>query len=219
MQKIRSSLAKLTKTVFAYGVLICMIAFVIFGLGIAPLANRLPFELVSLSPSKPSVLRQTNPCMPKVITQILHDDSHIYLMYGSIGVVQIYGIDGTYKYTIGIEKPTRRMSQLATHDGYIYIHVDGGNLYVFQEDEFRFYLKASEANELAKTINFGERSDSYSIRFCSIWHRDESGSTCVIVRPVWTGFFQYSRGITIACWFVWMTTLITVLIKAKISEE
>lgn len=216
-RKLRLRIRNTYAGIVLYALLIVAIYVPIALFVVEPTVHTTPRELLPSRPDKPCVIRQESYCMPKIVTQVLHDDNNIYLMYGNIGVVQVFDLNGSYEYSIGIYKPRKHSSWLAIQDGYLYIQVNAGNLYAFQNGELQYYLSWDEAKELSESIDFADNSEIYDVRFNSIWRLEGVDSFPIVIRPFWMGFFQISQKLALVLWTAAVISFVSLFVIRKVN--
>lgn len=130
------------------------------------------------------------------ISQIVSDDSNLYVLYGQYGVVQVYSLDGAYRYTISICDHANGRTEIAVLRNRLYICDKVSNLYIFEDGVLTEYLDRTESYEARRSLPLGVWDLDYCVKAGSIWYApDGVSSHCVVQRPAWLGLYQ-NDGIT-----------------------
>ena len=130
------------------------------------------------------------------ISQIVSDDSNLYVLYGQYGVVQVYSLDGAYRYTISVCDHANGRTEIATLRNRLYICDKVSNLYVFEDGVLTEYLDRTESYETRRNLPFGAWDSDYAVKEGAVWYAPGGvPSHCVVQRPGWLGLYQ-NDGIT-----------------------
>lgn len=130
------------------------------------------------------------------ISQIVSDDSNLYVLYGQYGVVQVYSLDGAYRYTISICDHANGRTEIAVLRNRLYICDKVSNLYIFEDGVLTEYLDRTESYEARRNLPLGAWDSDYAVKAGSVWYAPGGvPSHCVVQRPAWLGLYQ-NDGIT-----------------------
>ena len=130
------------------------------------------------------------------ISQIVSDDSNLYVLFGRYGVVQVYSLDGAYRYTISICDHANGRTEIAVLRNRLYICDKVSNLYIFEDGVLTKYLDRTESYETRRNLPLGAWDSDYAVKAGSVWYAlDGVPSHCVVQRPGWLGLYQ-NDGIT-----------------------
>lgn len=130
------------------------------------------------------------------ISQIVSDDSNLYVLYGQYGVVQVYSLDGAYRYTISVCDHANGRTEIAVLGNRLYICDKVSNLYIFEDGVLTEYLDRTESYEIRRNLPLGAWDSDYAVKEGSVWYAPEGvPSHCVVQRPGWLGLYQ-NDGIT-----------------------
>ena len=130
------------------------------------------------------------------ISQIVYDDSDLYVLYGQYGVVQVYSLDGAYRYTISVCDHANGRTEIAVLGNRLYICDKVSNLYIFEDGVLTEYLDRKESYEARRNLPLGAWDPDYAVKAGSVWYAPEGvPSHCVVQRPEWLGLYQ-NDGIT-----------------------
>lgn len=130
------------------------------------------------------------------ISQILSDDSNLYVLYGQYGVVQVYSLNGAYRYTISVCDYANGRTEIAVLRNRLYICDKVSNLYIFEDGVLTEYLDRTESYETRRTLLLGAWDPDYAVKAGSVWYAPGGvPSRCVVQRPGWLGLYQ-NDGIT-----------------------
>ena len=153
-----------------------------------------PPSLVAYGEGTPVVTVRENDFLCTGISQVLPDDENLYVLFGEYGVVQVYTLDGTYRYTISVYNHANGRTEIAVLKNRLYIEDKKSNLYVFENGSLVQYLDRSESYETRRFLPFGAWDQDYMVRAGSVWYApDGVESHCVVQRPVWLGLYQNGR--------------------------
>ena len=130
------------------------------------------------------------------ISQIVSDDSNLYVLYGQYGVVQVYSLDGAYRYTISVCDHANGRTEIAVLGNRLYICDKVSNLYIFEDGVLTEYLDRTESYETRRNLPLGAWDSDYAVKEGSVWYAPGGvPSHCVVQRPGWLGLYQ-NDGIT-----------------------
>ena len=130
------------------------------------------------------------------ISQIVSDDSNLYVLFGRYGVVQVYSREGGYRYTISVCDHANGRTEIAALRNRLYICDKVSNLYIFEDGVLTEYLDRTESYETRRSLPLGVWASDYCVKAGSIWYApDGVPSQCVVRRPAWLGLYQ-NDGIT-----------------------
>ena len=130
----------------------------------------------------------------KPISQIVDDGTYMYILVDSHrGYVQVYDMDGQYRYMIScVRQGINGSFSIASKDGCFYIRDNKYNIYVFQFGRFQEFVEDKDTSEKLGYIPFNEKSKCFELRFGSVWRTDLSMPICVLKRPFYSFVYQYS---------------------------
>ena len=169
--------------------------FLIVGLFVLNVFSMIcPPSLVSYGEGTPVVTVRENDFLCTGISQVLSDDENLYVLFGEYGVVQVYTLDGAYRYTISVYNHTNGRTEIAVLKNRLYIEDKKSNLYVFENGSLVQYLDRSESYDTRRFLPFGAWDQDYMVKAGSVWYApDGVESHCVVQRPVWLGLYQNGR--------------------------
>ena len=131
------------------------------------------------------------------ISQIVSDDSNLYVLYGRYGVVQVYSLDGVYRYTISVCDHANGRTEIAVLRNRLYICDKVSNLYIFEDGALSEYLDRTESYETRRNLPLGAWDSDYAVKEGSVWYAPGGVPyQCVVQRPGWLGLYQ-NDGITV----------------------
>ena len=150
------------------------------------------------------------------ISQVVSDDENLYVLFGQYGVVQVYTLDGAYRYTISVYNHANGRTEIAVLKNRLYIEDKISNLYVFENGSLVQYLDRTESYETRRSLPFGAWDPDYAVKAGSVWYAPEGVPTrCVMERPAWLGLYQ-NDGITLLSFLlVAMSGAVLLLPKRK----
>ena len=171
--------------------------FLIVGLFVLNVFSMIcPPSLVAYGEGTPVVTVRENDFLCTGISQVLSDDENLYVLFGEYGVVQVYALDGTYRYTISVYNHANGRTEIAVLKNRLYIEDKKSNLYVFENGSLIQYLDRTESYETRRSLPLGAWDKDYAVKAGSVWYApDGVESHCVVQRPVWLGLYQ-NDGIT-----------------------
>lgn len=153
--------------------------------GIAPWEKRPSEEGSPIIEVRSGALLSAN------ITQAVADGENLYLVNGRRSTVQIYTLQGTYRYSISVFNHNNGRTQIAAHAGRLYIRDKRGNIYIFHNDEFTQFIDRKDSREVTQKFNWGYSDPAYQLRGGSVWFcPDQENAVCLISRPLWQVVFQ-----------------------------
>ena len=169
--------------------------FLIVGLFVLNVFSMIcPPSLVAYGEGTPVVTVRENDFLCTGISQAVSDDDNLYVLFGEYGVVQVYTLDGTYRYTISVYNHANGRTEIAVLKNRLYIEDKKSNLYVFENGSLVQYLDRSESYETRRFLPLGAWDQDYMVRAGSVWYApDGVESHCVVQRPVWLGLYQNGR--------------------------
>lgn len=147
-----------------------------------------PGELAAPSEGVPTIAKRENDLLLTGISQVVTDGDHIYVLFGTYGVVQTYSMAGKYQYSVSVYNHSNGRIQIAAENGSLYIADKRGNVYVFTDGSFSEYLNENESDAIARKLKFGVSDSDYTVKRSSVWRI--SDNTCVIRRPDWLVLYQ-----------------------------
>ena len=128
------------------------------------------------------------------IWQIVSDDSNLYVLFGRYGVVQVYSMDGAYRYTISVCDHANGRTEIAVLGNRLYLCDKVSNLYIFEDGALSEYLDRTESYETRRNLPLGAWDPDYAVKAGSVWYAPEGvPSHCVLQRPGWLGLYQNDR--------------------------
>lgn len=180
------SFAKVKLIVFLF---IFLLAGCVFLLDIVGLLC--PTELIAPSTDSPKVLVRDNDFLCTGISQIVSDENNIYILYGTYSVVQVYGHDGEYQYSVSVYNHVNGRTEIAAQDNCLYICDKLNNVYVFSEGELKTYIDRNTSSSVRGQIDFGRTDQNYTVHNSSVWYTPEGERLhCVVHRPFWLSVYQ-----------------------------
>ncbi len=130
------------------------------------------------------------------VSQVVSDDGNLYVLFGKYGVVQVYSLDGAYRYTISVCDYANGRTEIAVLRNRLYICDKVSNLYIFEDDVLTGYLDRTESYETRRNLPLGAWDSDYIVKAGSVWYAPNGvTSHCVVQRPAWLGLYQ-NDGIT-----------------------
>ena len=171
--------------------------FLIVGLFVMNIFSMIcPPSLVAYGEGTPVVTVRENDFLCTGISQVVSDDENLYVLFGQYGVVQVYTLDGAYRYTISVYNHANGRTEIAVLKNRLYIEDKISNLYVFENGSLVQYLDRTESYETRRSLPFGAWDQDYAVKAGSVWYApDGELSRCVLQRPAWLGLYQ-NDGIT-----------------------
>ena len=155
-----------------------------------------PPSLVAYGEGTPVVTVRETDFLCTGISQVLSDDENLYVLFGEYGVVQVYTLDGAYRYTISVYNHANGRTEIAVLKNRLYIEDKKSNLYVLDGGVLTEYQDSSESYEFRQRLPFGKWDSDYIVKSGSVWYAPGGvPSHCVVQRPVWLGLYQ-NDGIT-----------------------
>lgn len=126
------------------------------------------------------------------VLQVVEDGSHIYILYNSsTRIVQMYDLEGNYECSFFFYSFPNGEFILAAEKDTLYVEDERGNVYEFNDGQFKHFYDQNEFSEQLENIQFdrGASSASYSIRNKDVWRTLPEGEICVIEGPT-NAFFS-----------------------------
>ena len=155
-----------------------------------------PPSLVAYGEGTPVVTVRENDFLCTGISQVLSDDENLYVLFDQYGVVQVYTLDGAYRYTISVYNHANGRTEIAVLKNRLYIEDKKSNLYVLDGGVLTEYQDSSESYEFRQRLPYGKWDSDYIVKSGSVWYAPNGVlSHCVIQRPAWLGLYQ-NDGIT-----------------------
>ena len=155
-----------------------------------------PPGLVAYGEGSPIVTVREDDFLCTGISQVVSDDENLYVLFGNYGVVQVYTLNGVYRYTISVYNHANGRTEIAVLKNRLYIEDKVSNLYVLEDGVLTEYQDSSESYEFRQRLPFGKWDSDYIIKSGSVWYAPNGVlSHCVIQRPAWLGLYQ-NDGIT-----------------------
>ena len=193
--------------------------FLIVGLFVLNVFSMIcPPSLVAYGEGTPVVTVRENDFLCTGISQVLSDDENLYVLFGEYGVVQVYALDGTYRYTISVYNHTNGRTEIAVLKKRLYIEDKKSNLYVFENGSMVQYLDRTESYETRRSLPLGAWDQDYMVKAGSVWYApDGVESHCVVQRPVWLGLYQNGRITTLLFLLVALSGGLLLLPKRKVT--
>ena len=152
------------------------------------------------------------------ISQIVSDDSNLYVLYGRYGVVQVYSLDGVYRYTISVCDHANGRTEIAVLRNRLYLCDKVSNLYVFEDGVLSDYLDRTESYEARRNLPLGAWDSDYAVKSGSVWYApDGVPSHCVVQRPGWLGLYQNDRITMLMFFLVAMSGGLLLIPKRRIA--
>jgi hypothetical protein len=198
---------------------LAVLCFLIVGLFVLNVFSMIcPPSLVAYGEGTPVVTVRENDFLCTGISQVLSDDENLYVLFGEYGVVQVYTLDGTYRYTISVYNHANGRTEIAVLKNRLYIEDKKSNLYVFENGSLVQYLDRTESYETRRSLPFGAWDPDYAVKAGSVWYAPEGVPTrCVVERPAWLGLYQ-NDGITLLSFLlVAMSGGLLLLPKRKVT--
>lgn len=173
-------------------IVLFVILFLLAGLSVMNVAGLIcPPSLMASVEGDPVITIREDDFLCTGISQIVSDDSSIYVLYGQYGVVQAYTHDGVYQYSISVVDHLNGRAEIAVVQNRLYICDKKSNLYVFEDGALTQYLDRKESYDTRKRLSLGAWSGDYTVKSGSVWFApDGVPSHCVIRRPAWLGLYQ-----------------------------
>ena len=174
---------------------LAVLCFLIVGLFVLNVFSMIcPPSLVAYGEGTPVITVRENDFLCTGISQVVSDDENLYVLFGQYGVVQVYTLDGTYRYNISVYNHANGRTEIAVLKNRLYIEDKASNLYVFENGSLVQYLDRSESYETRRFLPLGAWDQDYMVRAGSVWYApDGVESHCVVQRPVWLGLYQNGR--------------------------
>ena len=132
------------------------------------------------------------------LTDYCVKDNCLYVLFGDVGVLKIYDLNGQYIRSYAY-RTTKGASSLRMDSEYVYLFDQGSNYYTFASGEWVGFAGYSDYKTyLEKTDTLSPAEDQrktddaqYDLRFASIYRKNADGSsTQVLHRPLYLMFFQ-----------------------------
>ena len=198
---------------------LAVLCFLIVGLFVLNVFSMIcPPSLVAYGEGTPVVTVRENDFLCTGISQVLSDDENLYVLFGEYGVVQVYTLDGAYRYTISVYNHANGRTEIAVLKNRLYIEDKKSNLYVFENGSLVQYLDRSESCETRRFLPLGAWDQDYMVKAGSVWYApDGVESHCVVQRPVWLGLYQNGRITTLLFLLVALSGGLLLLPKRKVT--
>lgn len=175
--------------------LLALIALIFF-LGI--IGNICPPELIAAAEGTPLILVRDDDLLLTSISQIVSDGNNIYILYGTYSVVQVYGMDGSYQYSLSVYNHTNGRTEIAVKNNRFYVCDKVSNIYSFENGSFIEFIDRKESADLRKKLPFGASNAEYDVRSGSVWYTpDHEDAYCLIQRPAWLNLYQHDLNLFI----------------------
>ena len=175
-----------------------------------------PPSLVAYGEGNPVVTVRENDFLCTGISQVVSDDKNLYVLFGKYGVVQVYTLDGGYRYTISVYNHTNGRTEIAVMKNRLYIEDKISNLYVFENGSLVQYLDRTESYETRRSLPLGAWDQDYAVKAGSVWYApDGELSQCVLQRPAWLGLYQNDATTLLSFLLVAMSGALLLLPKRK----
>ena len=145
-----------------------------------------PWGLKADMEGSPVVEARSSDFLSADITQVVTDEENLYVVNGRRSVVQVYTLEGEYRYSISVYNHNNGRMQIAVHDGRVYICDKRENIYVFIDRELIKYIEDEDSDEIRQQFNWWYSDPSYQLKQGSLWFQPEQeDGFCVIHRPMW----------------------------------
>ena len=176
---------------------LAVLCFLIVGLFVMYIFSMIcPPSLVAYGEGNPVVTVRENDFLCTGISQVVSDDENLYVLFGNYGVVQVYTLDGVYRYTISVYNHANGRTEIAVLKNRLYIEDKKSNLYAFENGSLIQYLDRTESYDKRSSVPLGAWDQDYVVKAGSVWYApDGELSQCVLQRPAWLGLYQ-NDGIT-----------------------
>jgi len=164
-------------------------------LGLTSVADLLgaiiPVDLVAGAAGIPVISYDHGNYLFTDITQIIADETYLYVMSGHKSILQVYTLEGTYAYTISVCDYSNGRAKLALKDDILLFKDKRHNLYLFSDGKFLEYIDQDDPAGIRWVVPFGAYDSSYFVKNGSIWkHTGENESVCIVEVPSIFGFYQ-----------------------------
>lgn len=117
---------------------------------------------------KPALVIEEKPLRKFSIDQVADDSQCIYLLDESNGVLLVFDVHGTYKYTVFFYDTLNGAFRMAIIQDVLYVQDSQDNIYVFRFGELERFIKVSEQTDDV-TINFEQTSSNYELRWNGVY--------------------------------------------------
>ena len=195
--------------------LIALIA-LIFLLGI--IGSICPPELIADEEGKPLFLVRDSDLLLTSITQIVSDDNHIYILYGTYSVVQVYEKNGSYQYSLSVYNHLNGRTEIAVTNNRLYVCDKVNNIYVFEDGTFTEFIGREESANLQKKLPLGASNAAYDVRSGSVWYVPAHAEAyCVIQRPAWLNLYQHDLALRV--FFLIIMIHVVLFFPAKVTKK
>jgi hypothetical protein len=196
-----------------------VLCFLIVGLFVLNVFSMIcPPSLVAYGEGTPVVTVRENDFLCTGISQAVSDDENLYVLFGQYGVVQVYTLDGAYRYTISVYNHANGRMEIAVLKNRLYIEDKKSNLYVFENGSLVQYLDRTESYGTRRSLPLGAWDQDYMVKAGSVWYApDGVKSHCVVQRPVWLGLYQNGRITTLLILLVALSGGLLLLPKRKVT--
>lgn len=182
------------------------------------IGNICPPELIAPTEGTPLILVRNSDLLLTSISQIVTDNNNIYILYGTYSVVQVYGKDGSYQYSLSVFNHTNGRTEIAVSNNRLYICDKISNVYVFENGTFMDFLDRSESANLRKKLPFGASNTAYDVRSGSVWYTpDHKEAYCLIQRPTWLNLYQHDLNLRI--FFLIIMIQVILVIPSRKTEK
>jgi hypothetical protein len=117
------------------------------------------------------------------ISQIVEAGENLYILPNDHnGFIQVYDLNGNYRHSLFFTESMNGAFTMAYENGMFYVQDQTGNVYVFQEGEFKEYVKREKAQERFADIAFVWQSSTpgYELLGSDLWRVSEAKEVLVI---------------------------------------
>lgn len=162
-----------------------------------------PAELSAHAEGTPTIVTRKHELLCTGISQIVADEDHIYVLFGTYGVVQAYTPEGDYQYSVSVYNHSNGRTNIMAKDGCLYIRDKHHNVYIISDGKFLEFIDNHDANTIKNSRKFGVSDSDYILKGSSVWR--VSDDACVVKRPDWLVIYQSNLS-----WLVKFFLMITV---------
>lgn len=162
-----------------------------------------PAELAARTEGTPTIVTRKNELLCTGVSQIVADEAHIYVLFGTYGVVQAYTTEGQYLYSVSVYNHSNGRTSIMAKDGCLYIRDKHHNVYIISDGKFLEFIDNNDANTIKNSRKFGVSDSDYTLKGSSVWR--VSDDACVVKRPDWLVIYQSNLS-----WLVKFFLIITV---------
>lgn len=155
------------------------------------LGGIIPVDLVAGAAGVPVISCDHGNYRCTDITQIIADETYLYVMSGHKSILQVYTLEGTYAYTISVCDYSNGRAELALKDDILLFKDKRHNLYLFSDGKFLEYIDQDDPAHIRWAVPFGAYDASYFIKNGSVWkHTGKNESVCIVEAPPVFGFYH-----------------------------